>query len=153
MSVELFRMNIGQNRSREQTGNFDRSLATAVQGRAYVRGRNRMRRYRLNVDGAGRSLTQDPRVIRPPRMPLFRQLSWKRGFQIYAGARHDNDVRELEELAPAMPFRKAVKGVGADQQQQRTLRFFIAQARKRIDGVALAPAFDLARVDAECGQF
>ena len=55
-----------------------------------------------------------------------------------AGPVRDDDVREIEDLLPAVPVRQAEEGVHAQQQAQRALRKFLAQLGQRIDRVGRA---------------
>src|SRR6185503_6945197 len=62
----------------------------------------------------------------------------------------DDDVREIEELAPAAPRRELEECVGAEQQRDATVApELVSQLRQRIDGVTRAAALRLARVDTE----
>ena len=63
----------------------------------------------------------------------------------------DDHVRELEQLAPAVPVRQAQERIHAEQQTQRPARKFGAQLGQRVDGVGRSRAANLAIVDDECG--
>jgi hypothetical protein len=80
-------------------------------------------------------------------VPFLRQRLGKSGLERDVGPRRDDDVREVEERPPAVPARKPVERVGADEQQQRPQRRLGAKLGERVDRVALAAALDLERID------
>ncbi len=90
------------------------------------------------------------RVSRVKRTsPFGRERGRQRAVERRSRPCDDDEMREVENLAPAMPGRQPQERVGADDQRQRSRGGFVAQFRQRDDRVARARAIDLARVDFE----
>jgi len=63
-----------------------------------------------------------------------------------SGPVRDDEVREVEQLVPAVPRRQAEECVHPNEQAERLLREVPAEARERIDRVRGALTLELARV-------
>ena len=60
-------------------------------------------------------------------------------------------MRELQQLAPLVPFGQAQKGVHADDEAQAPVRILVAQLAERLDRIGWAFLAHLAIVDHEPG--
>src|SRR5215468_9563971 len=95
-----------------------------------------MRGDRLDNDRPHALGRQRRGVAAQARCPFVGERRRQRGLERDAGARDDDYMGEIEELAPAAPARKAEKRVAADDQRKRALRRLAPKLLKRVDGIA-----------------
>lgn len=84
-------------------------------------------------------------------IPLRPQVRRLRNVECNTWPCHDDEMRQIEQLAPAVPRGKTEKRVGPDDQRKGTRRFFRPQFFERFDGIARPLTEDFARVDFEPG--
>ncbi len=111
-----------------------------------------MRCHGLRHDRAGGGRAQRARVAGAAAFPFGQQRGRSRKIELDAGSRDDDEVREIEQFAPAVPRGKAEKGVGADDQRERARRFLRAQFLERHAPYSSDLAEDFARIDLEPGM-
>src|SRR5215470_18408723 len=87
-------------------------------------------------------------VAKTPRT-FARELRRQMTVELDAGPRDDDEMCEVEDLAPAMPRRQSEERVGAEDERQISVSILRAQLLERDDRIAAALARDLARVHFE----
>ncbi len=102
-------------------------------------------------DATGRCGSQRGEIVQPAVVELGSQLVWQAGrFNRKARPVGNSNVRQGENIAPAVPGGQAGKGIGTDQQHQLLLPAqFAAQTLQRMHRIARCIGLDLAGVNAK----
>ena len=83
------------------------------------------------MEPAGRE-RKTPRVVGESRSPFAGASGPGRSSSGTPGRRDDDEVREIEQLAPAVPCGKTEERVGADEQRERRRGVLLSQLRQRV---------------------
>ena len=108
-----------------------------------------VRRDRLHDDRARSRGEKSRGVAGSPSFPLLLQRRRAREIECGTGPCDDDDMRKLEQLAPAMPRGNSEERVGADDERKRPRGRRRAQLLERKHRVARTGPFDFTRVDFE----